>query len=62
MLDLVHTRSFETGDGNFLDVRFAIRNLLDEDYVATQSAAGTSIIVDSYEVGTTFSINISKDF
>ncbi|TGY90393.1 TonB-dependent receptor [Marinicauda algicola] len=62
LVDLVHSRSIDLEDGNTFDVRFAVRNILGEDYVATQSAAGSSIVVDSYEVGTTFSINLSRTF
>lgn len=62
LVDFVHSRAFELEDGNSFDVRFAVRNLLGEDYVATQSAGGSSIVVDSYEVGTTVSINVSRTF
>ena len=61
MVDLVHSRSFEM-DRGFLDIRFAVRNLLGEDYVATQSAGGTNLVVDSYEVGTTFSLSVKRSF
>ncbi len=61
MVDLVHSRSFEM-DRGFLDIRFAVRNLLGEDYVATQSAGGTNLVVDSYEVGTTFSLSVKRTF
>lgn len=61
-LDLVHSRTIDLEDGNTFDLRFAVRNLLGEDYVATQSANDTSIVVDSYEIGTTFSISLSRSF
>jgi TonB-dependent receptor len=61
-LDLVHSRSFEMQDGGMFDVRFAARNLLGEDYVATQSAGGTSFTVDAYEIGTTFSLSLTRSF
>ncbi|MEQ8435325.1 MAG: TonB-dependent receptor [Oceanicaulis sp.] len=61
-LDLVHSRSFEMQDGGALDIRFAARNLLGRDYVATQSAGGTSFTVDAYEVGTTFSLSLTRSF
>lgn len=62
LLDLVHSRAFDLADGNTFDVRFAVRNLLGEDYVATQSAGSSSVVVDSYELGSTFSISVSRTF
>ena len=62
LVDLVHSREFELNGGDYLDVRFAVRNLLGEDYVATQSASDTSLTVDAYEIGTTFSISVSRSF
>ncbi len=62
MVDLVHSRSWETQDGGSLDLRFAVRNLLNEDYVASQSSGGTNLVVDSYEIGTTFSLSLSRSF
>ncbi len=61
-VDLVHSRSFEMNNGGFLDVRFAARNLLGEDYTARQSSGGTELIVDGYDIGTTFSISVSRSF
>jgi outer membrane receptor protein involved in Fe transport len=60
-VDLVHSRSFEHGDGTY-DVRFAVRNLFGEDYVATQSSGGTSLVVDQYDIGTTFSVSLKRSF
>ncbi|PWE17120.1 TonB-dependent receptor [Marinicauda salina] len=62
MLDFVHSRELEFRGREIANVRFAVRNLLGEDYVATQSAGNSSIEVDSYEIGTTFSINLSRTF
>ncbi|MGJ3232714.1 MAG: TonB-dependent receptor domain-containing protein [Oceanicaulis sp.] len=62
LVDLVHSRSFELEGGDYLDVRFAVRNLLGEDYVATQSAGGTEFVVDAYEIGTTFSLSLTRSF
>ena len=61
-LDLVHSRSFEMRDGGYFDVRFAARNLLGRDYEASQSAGGSELVVDSYELGTTFSLTLSRSF
>ena len=62
MLDLVHSRSFELDRGGVYDVRLAVRNLLGEDYQASYSLGGDTIVVDSYDVGTTFSISLSRRF
>ncbi|MCR9129414.1 MAG: TonB-dependent receptor [Alphaproteobacteria bacterium] len=61
-LDLVHSRFFEAADGGEYSLRFAVRNLLGEDYEAYQERGGDRLIVDSYEIGTTFSINVSRTF
>ena len=61
-VDLVHSRTFELENGGFYDVRFAVRNLLGDDYVATQSSGGTSLVVDQYDIGTTFSVSLKRTF
>jgi outer membrane receptor protein involved in Fe transport len=62
LVDLVHSRSFEMNDGGVFDVRFAVRNLLGEDYTARQSSGGTELIVDGYDIGTTFSLSLTRTF
>lgn len=62
LLDLVHSRTFETDGGGAFDVRFAVRNLLGEDYEASYALGGDEIVVDSYEIGTTFSLSVSRSF
>ena len=62
MVDLVHSRTFELADGGAFDLRLAIRNLFDERYEAFQAAGGEEIIVDDYDLGTTFSISLSRSF
>ncbi|MEO1038504.1 MAG: TonB-dependent receptor [Pseudomonadota bacterium] len=62
MVDLVHSRSFELADGGAYDLRFAIRNLFDERYEAYQESGGQQVIVDDYDIGTTFSISLSRSF
>lgn len=61
LIDLVHSRSFEMDNG-YLDVRFAVRNLAGEGYEATQSSGSTSLVVDSYDLGRTFSISLTRSF
>ena len=60
-LDLVHNRRFEL-NGRDMSVRFAVRNLLDEDYTAFQRRGSDQLVVDSYERGTTFSLSLSAAF
>jgi TonB-dependent receptor len=61
-LDLVHSRYFDAGDGGEYAVRFAVRNLLSEDYVASQERGGDTIVVDTYERGTVFSLSVTRSF
>lgn len=62
LLDLVHSRTFDLAEGGLYDVRFAVRNLLGEEYEASYSLGGDTIVVDSYEIGTTFSISVTRSF
>ena len=60
-LDLVYSRTLDLG-GNDWDFGFSIRNILGDDYEATQAAAGMELPVDTYDVGTEFSISISRSW
>lgn len=60
-LDLVHSRSFDVLGSEF-SARFAVRNLLGDDYVATQSAGDSSFVVDSYDIGRTFQFSLTRSF
>jgi TonB-dependent receptor len=60
-LDLVHNRRFEL-DGRELSARFAVRNILGNEYTAFQERGGDRLIVDSYDRGTTFSLSLTTSF
>ena len=60
-LDLVYSRTLELGNADW-DFGFSIRNILGDDYEATQSAGGVELAVDTYDVGTSFSVSISRSW
>ncbi|WP_306016096.1 TonB-dependent receptor domain-containing protein [Oceanicaulis sp. MMSF_3324] len=61
-LDLVHNRTIDVPRAGELDLRFAIRNILGEEYHSYQEAYGEERIYESYDLGTTFSISLKKSF
>lgn len=61
-LDLVHNRTLSVPRAGDVDLRFAIRNILGEDYSAYQEAFGEQRNFESYDLGTTFSISLKKSF
>lgn len=61
-LDLVHSRYYDAAGGGEYAVRFAVRNLLGDDYVALQERGGDTIVVDTYERGTVFSFSVTRSF
>jgi|UPI00030180BB outer membrane receptor protein involved in Fe transport len=58
-LDFVYSRTLELG-GNDWDFGFSVRNILGEDYEATQSAGGVELPVDTYDIGTSLSLSVSR--
>ena len=58
-LDLVYNRTLAFADADW-DVRLSVRNILGDDYEATQSAGGVELPVDTYDVGTQFGISVSR--
>ena len=58
-LDFVYSRTLELGNADW-DVGFSVRNILGDDYEATQSADGVELAVDTYDVGTSLSVSISR--
>ena len=58
-LDLVYNRTVEIGGGDW-DLGFSFRNLLGDDYVATQSDDDIVLPVDTYGIGTSFSVSVSR--
>jgi len=60
-LDLVYSRTVSISDADW-DFGFSVRNIMGDDYEATQSAGGVTLPVDTYEVGTSFSISIGREW
>ncbi|MBR9825925.1 MAG: TonB-dependent receptor [Alphaproteobacteria bacterium] len=60
-LDFVYSRTVEIADNDW-DFGFSVRNILGDDYEATQTAGDVTLPVDTYEVGTTFSLSVSRSF
>lgn len=58
-LDFVYNRTIEIANGDW-DVRLAARNLLGDDYEAYQTDGTTTLPVDTYEVGTSMSLSVSR--
>ncbi len=58
-LDWVYSRTLEI-HGNDWDVGFSVRNILGDGYEATQTAGDVELAVDTYDVGTSFSISVSR--
>lgn len=60
-LDYVMNVPFKAG-GQDLELGFKVQNILGEDYEASQTLGGSSIIVDSYDIGTTFAASLKATF
>ena len=60
-LDLVFSHTVEFAEADW-DLGFSVRNILGDEYAATQSAGGETINVDTYDVGTSFSLSISRSW
>ena len=58
-LDLVYSRTINVAEADW-DVGFSVRNILGDGYSATQSAGGAELAVDTYDLGTTFSVSVSR--
>lgn len=61
LLDLVYKRDFEFYGGNY-SFGFKVNNILDESYEAFQESGGTRVDVDVYELGTSYSFSLSREF
>jgi outer membrane receptor protein involved in Fe transport len=58
-LDFVYSRTIEVAAADW-DVGLSVRNILGDGYRATQSAGGVELAVDTYDLGTTFSVSVSR--
>ena len=60
-LDFVYSRTVEVANADW-DFGFSVRNILGDDYEATQSDGDVVLPVDTYDVGTSFSVSISRSW
>jgi len=62
-MDFVYSKDFKAWGGDY-SVGFQIDNILDEPYEATQSddQNSNSIVVDSYDIGRSFSVSLKRSF
>ncbi|WP_298918343.1 TonB-dependent receptor [uncultured Algimonas sp.] len=60
-LDFVVNVPFELRGGDY-EFGFKIQNILDEKYEATQTRGPTTLVIDDYEIGTTFSASLKRRF
>lgn len=60
-LDFVLNRTYEF-DGYEFDFGLKIQNILNDRYEASQELNGTRIIVDDYDIGTTFALSLKHSF
>lgn len=61
-LDLVYSKQFEKWGGNW-EISGKVGNILNDRYEATADGANaTSVPIDVYDLGTTFSLGLKRDF
>ncbi|MGB6230403.1 MAG: TonB-dependent receptor [Litorimonas sp.] len=60
-LDLVVNVPFDLRGGDY-ELGFKVANILDDDYEATQEAGGNEVVIDGYDIGTTFSMSLKRSF
>jgi outer membrane receptor protein involved in Fe transport len=62
MVDFVYSRGFEKWGGEW-EIGFEVRNILGDDYEATQDFAdGATALFDSYSLGRRFSMSLKREF
>lgn len=60
-LDFVLNYDFEI-QGRTLEAGFKVQNILNEGYEATQELNGSKVIIDDYDIGTTFAVSLKHKF
>jgi len=60
-VDFVFNKDFSLRGGDY-KVGFKVQNIFGDDYEASQSLGDTKIVVDSYDPGTTVSVNLKREF
>ena len=60
-LDFVTNIPLEVGGGEY-QLGLKVQNILGEGYEASQTLGDSRIVIDSYDVGTTFSASLKRTF
>lgn len=60
-VDFVLNKRFEVQNGDY-EVSFKMRNLFGDDYLAFQERGSNRVAVDTYDVGTVFSLGLKRIF
>lgn len=60
-LDFVFNYDLEIRGGEY-ELGLKVKNILNDRYEATQSLAGTSLIIDDYDIGTSASVSVKRRF
>ncbi|WP_189587150.1 TonB-dependent receptor domain-containing protein [Litorimonas cladophorae] len=60
-VDFVFNKAFAVRGGDYR-VGFKVQNIFNDGYEASQSLGDTKIVVDSYDPGTTVSVNLKREF
>jgi hypothetical protein len=60
-LDFVFNHDLEMGGGDYA-LGFKVQNILNEGYEASQTLGSSTIIVDDYDIGTTFAASLKRKF
>lgn len=60
-VDFVFNKDFKIRGGDY-KVGFKVQNIFGDDYEASQSLGDSKIVVDSYDPGTTVSVNLKREF
>ena len=60
-LDFVYNHDLNIGGGDYT-IGFKVQNIFGEGYEATQTLGDTQIIIDDYDIGTTFAASLKRRF
>ncbi len=60
-LDFTYNRPFTIGGGEY-ELGFNVENILNQKYQATQQLGAARVDVDTYELGTSFSVSLKRSF
>jgi outer membrane receptor protein involved in Fe transport len=61
-LDIVLREGIDLGNDRMLEIKFEARNITGTDYAERQRLNGTELILNSYDIGTSFSLGATLQF